>query len=150
MADKKSYWDCIEPVWEVINIYEGPEIFLETFSRVENNIGLLYASHFCQSEICNGGFKQFFGNSTGVLAPEAIRGFEMIGMQDVAEIVRQALLLLGDQYPRDRVARREVLQGLEPSTFDRLNERFWELVGDDVQGYEASADKFTASRGNSQ
>ncbi|WP_369973953.1 DUF4375 domain-containing protein [Polaromonas sp. SP1] len=30
----------------------------------------LFAVHWCQSEICNGGFMQFFANSTGVLAPE--------------------------------------------------------------------------------
>jgi hypothetical protein len=69
-----SYWDLVEPVWDEINIYDGPDVFLETFQKVPLKIGYLYAVHFCQSEVCNGGFGQFFFNSTGVLAPEAVRG----------------------------------------------------------------------------
>jgi hypothetical protein len=73
------YWSLIEPVWDEIEIYSGPEEFSRTFAGVPRSAGLLFAAHFCQSEVCNGGFNQFFSNSTGVLAPEAIEGFKAIG-----------------------------------------------------------------------
>ena len=52
--------DLIGQVCDVINIYDGPEVFLETFQMVDVNPGLFYAACFAQSEICNGGFDQFF------------------------------------------------------------------------------------------
>jgi hypothetical protein len=29
-------------------------------NAAHSQVGLLYAAHFCQSEVCNGGFTQFF------------------------------------------------------------------------------------------
>ena len=68
------YWSLVEPISDKIEIYEGPEEFACAFAGVPRPAGLLFAAHFCQSEVCNGGFDQFFSNSTGVLAPEAIEG----------------------------------------------------------------------------
>src|SRR5215468_5622343 len=79
-----GYWSIVEPVWNAINIGDGPEIFAQTFASVPRVSGLIFAAHFCQSEICNGGFRQFFWNSTGVLAPEAVVGFRDIGQAQVA------------------------------------------------------------------
>jgi hypothetical protein len=70
---------------EAINIYDGPEIFLQTFSQVPRAVGLLYTTAFCQVEVCNGGLHQFFGNSTGILAPEAVEGFVAIGQRRIGE-----------------------------------------------------------------
>src|SRR5712691_6959873 len=83
---------------DVINIYDGPDAFLKTFAQVRREVGLLYATAFCQFEVCNGGFSQFFGNSTGVLAPEAVEGFIAIGQPQIADIVRRAMAKLGRPY----------------------------------------------------
>jgi len=40
----------------------------------------LYCGHRCQSEVTNGGLYQFFSNTTGLLAPEALFGFREIGL----------------------------------------------------------------------
>ncbi|HEV2132983.1 MAG TPA: DUF4375 domain-containing protein [Terracidiphilus sp.] len=63
---------------------------------------LLFAAHFCLSEIHNGGLLQFFWNSTGIMAPEAIEGFQAIGMLELASVIRAAAAPLGAPYPRDR------------------------------------------------
>src|SRR5579871_113035 len=67
-----SYWDTIEPVWDKINIYEGEATFLTSIQPLPRPVVLLYAAHFCLSEIYNGGHLQFFWNNTGILCPEAI------------------------------------------------------------------------------
>ena len=67
-----SYWRLLEPIWDSVSIYDGPKTFLRQYRRLPRAVGHLFAAHWCQSEICNGGFHQFFGNSTGVLAPEAM------------------------------------------------------------------------------
>jgi hypothetical protein len=59
MEPGERYCNAIEPIWDTIEI-DSPESFQSTFSRVPAELGLLYAAHFCQSEVCNGGFAQFF------------------------------------------------------------------------------------------
>jgi hypothetical protein len=104
-----SYWDLIEPVLDEINIYDGEANFLKSIQPISRPLVLLYAAHFCQSEVCNGGFLQFFKNSTGVLCPEAIEGFKLIGMPQLASVIETAAALLGSPYPRDREARSNAL-----------------------------------------
>jgi hypothetical protein len=57
----------------------------------------------------NGGFLQFFWNSTGILAPEAIEGFNAIGMPNLASIVSEATRFLGAPFPRSRDDRWDAL-----------------------------------------
>lgn len=60
-----------------------------------------------------GGFSQFFSNSTGVLAPEAVEGFKAIGKPVVAGSVEQTMSLLGlpvSEGRRLRSDRKPVLQ----------------------------------------
>ena len=99
------YWGLIESVCEEINIYDGPDVFLETFNKVPLKAGLLYAAYFCQFEVCNGGFNQFFSNNTGVLAPEAVRGLRAIEQNQIADLVEKAMNSFGNEYPRDRELR---------------------------------------------
>jgi hypothetical protein len=61
-----EYWDSIEPIWDSISI-DSPESFHKTFAKVHPDLGLLYAAHFCELEVCNGGLTHFFSHSTGVL-----------------------------------------------------------------------------------
>jgi Domain of unknown function (DUF4375) len=75
----EGYWRLIDPVWDSIDIYSRADVFLETYSAADRRAAMLFSAHFAQSEFCNGGFKQLFWNSTGVLAPEAVLGFQTIG-----------------------------------------------------------------------
>lgn len=76
-----DYGTLVEPVLLPLDQswYEGPEEFVRQFRRVRPEVGHLYAAHWCQSEVRNGGFHQFFSNTTGLLAPEALEGFRAIG-----------------------------------------------------------------------
>src|SRR5687767_13179443 len=67
MKPGQHYWSLVEPVWETISIYHTPDIFLTQFNSASLASRTLFAAHWCQSEVRNGGFHQFFGNSTGVL-----------------------------------------------------------------------------------
>jgi hypothetical protein len=96
-----TYWDYIEPYWDVFDIYNGPQGFESSIHNAPRPAVLLYAAHFCQSEVHNGGFLQFFWNDTGVLAPEAVEGYSVIGMPTLASLLREAASVLGTQYPRE-------------------------------------------------
>ena len=137
-----GYWKVVEPFWDLINIDDGPEVFRSTYDSAPKISGLIFAAHFCQSEACNGGFGQFFSNSTGVLAPEAVKGFRQIGQPQVAAVVESAMELLGPAYPRDRDEREERLPHLPKGALDVLDEKFFSLIESEAGGFEKAADLF--------
>lgn len=100
---------------------------------------------FCQSEICNGGFGQFFGNSTGVLAPEAVEGFREIGQVEVAALIEKAISLFGIVYPRDRKERETRLTQVSRSSLGSLDEMFYSLIDSEAGGFIAAADRYAAT-----
>src|ERR1700761_4692265 len=64
---------------DIINSWDTPDVFFETFRVVSRPIGLLHAAYWCQSEVFNGGLRQFLWNSAGMMGPEAVEGFVAIG-----------------------------------------------------------------------
>ncbi len=166
-AKLESYWEVVEPIWNGISI-DSPEKFLKSLRRVPRPALLLYASHFCLSEVHNGGFLQFFWNSTGVLGPEAAEGFQAIGMERLAGVVSAANVLLGDPYPRDRNDRwdallvesghteQELKQIFDESDnvflsfrkatallpFDQLDKQAWDLAAHDAGGFQQAATRY--------
>jgi hypothetical protein len=145
------YASAIEPIWKSISIYDGPEVFLEGFSRVRPELGSLFAAHWCQSEICNGGFHQFFGNPTGVLAPEAAAGFHALGMPNCSGIIGEAVDFFGTPYPRDREERWQRIQPVagkrreEWDPFSDLDRRFYKHLRSENGGFVAAADRYAES-----
>lgn len=143
----EGYWRHVKPVWNAVSIYDGPDKFLRQFSRIPEHAGHLFAVHWCISEVCNGGFHQFFSNSTGVLAPEAVAGFRAVGMPETAAIVEQAMARLPTPYIRDREDRQDALDALDPedldeegdweSPFDDLDDQFYDLYHAENGGWEA-------------
>jgi len=104
-----SYWELIEPLFEVIEYGETPEIFTKSAASLPRSAVVLFSAHMCLAEVHNGGFLQLFWNTTGVLVPEGIEGFVVIGMPRMAEILGVAARPLGTPYPRDRDARWDAL-----------------------------------------
>lgn len=75
-------------------------------------------------ETNNGGLHQFFFNDAGKLAPDALRGLEMVGAPKTADILRRAMSIFPDsRVPVDILERRELLCGLpEELQWDCLGE----------------------------
>jgi hypothetical protein len=120
------------------------------------------------SEVHNGGFLQLFWNNTGVLVPEAIEGFNTIGMMRTAALLTKAALLLGSPYPRERDDRWDALLGASGRAseeleeifektdnsylafveatntlpFDSLNEEFWDSATSDNGGFQDAATQY--------
>ena len=152
MKDGQLYWSFVDPIWDRVSIYDGPELFLDQFSKITEVQKHLFASHWCQSEVRNGGLHQFFSNDTGVLAPEAVAGFRVIGMNTCADALERAMKFFGSEYPRERSVRADALDALElahPDDWDPFTEM------DDVmfsafegQGFDRAADAYAATATN--
>ena len=146
-----GYWALVEPYWNVVSIYDGPEVFLEGVVAMPTASKHLFATHWLQSEVHNGGFSQFFSNSTGVLAPEAVTGFRAIGMPKAAALVEEAMAWLGPIYPRDRDDRNDALDAFEEAhgldhgpecDVCSADSRFWDLMAMEAGGFDVAADLF--------
>jgi hypothetical protein len=140
--------EALAPIWKAVDIYSGPEEFLATFRIVHEPQGLLLAARWCETEVKNGGFHQFFRNSTGVLAPESVRGFELLGMKGATALVAKAVAKFGPRYPRDDERRASMLTRLEKAgssreewdPFHGLDDAFYEL--DEISDFDEHADAF--------
>ena len=61
-------------------------------------------------ETNNGGLHQFFFNDAGKLAPDALRGLEMVGAPATASILRRAMSVFPNRVvPADQTERRTLL-----------------------------------------
>jgi len=143
-----SYWRFVEPVWDSISIYEGGEVFLKQFSLASEKQKHLFSSHWAQSEIMNGGLGQFFSNSTGVLAPEAVDGFKAIGMVKCANTLHEAMKFFGDTYPRDRSVREFAFEqfyetnGEDSLPMEELEDQIATELEDECNGFEEAANQY--------
>lgn len=148
------YWRLVEPIWREISIYDGPEVFLRQFRRVQPEVGHLFAATWCQSEVCNGGFHQFFSNPTGVLAPEALAAFRAMGLSEWASLLEEAMRFFGVPYPRDRMVRQELLAAVpgdqreESDPFDALDDRFFAWLHEEGDRWQRAADSYASGIGS--
>lgn len=66
----------------------------------------IYAITLTDAEIQNGGFHQFFWNSTGALVDEAIAGTDLVQAMPYGSVLRAAASLFPEsEVPEDRPAR---------------------------------------------
>lgn len=105
MSPGNLAWSLVEPWWKHINIYRGPAVFRKSLRLVPEEVANLYAVHFCDSEVLNGGFLQFYMNSTGVLATEALRGLRALGLTEAAKVLARTMRRFGKEYSRGKSAR---------------------------------------------
>lgn len=101
----RSYWDYVDFVWSRISIYHGPEVYAECIRQLPSECVQLHAVHWYTSEAYNGGFDQFFFNSTGVVAKNALEGLKRIGANEHHDLLVSAMSLLGGRYPAEQVVR---------------------------------------------
>jgi len=134
MPGEVGDWSLIERVWLRLNRTrdESGKKFVRRFRAIRPEVGHLYAAHWCHAEVCNGGLHQFFSNTTGLLAPEAVAGFRAIGLPELAEIMAEAMRFFGTPYPRARGDREQLLASRpgrcrkQWDPFQRLDKRFYE------------------------
>ena len=83
----------------------------------------------CDGEIRNGGLSQYFFNSSGDAWKDALTGFEVMGLTEHAQILRQAVAMFGSAGPStDREKRMNQLSRISrknDSTFDALDTRYY-------------------------
>jgi len=138
----RAYPEYYERFYDRFDIYNGRKKWDVSIEGIPQAAVDLWSLHWLHLEVFNGGFRQFFANSTGVLAFEARDGFSAIGMEKVADVVQCAMDKLGQHYPVERDNRLRALEGLEKQKvdWDQEDMAFYELA--DTEKYFRRIPKF--------
>jgi hypothetical protein len=87
-----------------------------------------------EAEVNNGGFHQYFWNSSGTLVPDAAGALRAIGASKMSKIVEQAIEAVGHDIDwSDDSVRRATLDALAPAavaTLDEFDEAFFAYPDD--------------------
>ena len=109
----------------LIKLAESPNIRFwridyDQLSVAERIFGIIWE---LESEVNNGGFHQYFWNSSGVLAPYVVDALKAIGAAAAAGIVQQALAVVGPDISwSDDVARQTRINLLSSQAREKLND----------------------------
>jgi hypothetical protein len=95
-----------------------------------------------EGEVNNGGFDQYYFNSSGDHALDAVPSLEAIGAKHTANLVREANALFGDAGPSpDRFTRQKQLDALGDAKTKKMNEieeeffKYKDKLGQLLQSY---------------
>ena len=83
---------------------------------------IFYITQTLEMEVNNGGFSQFFYNSSGDFSNELVGAFTAIGANTTASICQKAIDAFGRDIPVDRDERQEMLDELESDELDEILE----------------------------
>lgn len=72
--DKSTPFEIVEPAWNAANIYDSVDEYDRSLASFSKEQRLLVAVSWYIAEVNNGGHAQFYGNSTGIVWPDALEG----------------------------------------------------------------------------
>jgi hypothetical protein len=102
------------------SIYERIEA--EGFDALTDSERYYFAIWWLEGEANNGAFDQYFGNSSGEFANEALQGLKAVGAHRMADIFEAAINLFpNSQVPTDREERNKVLDNFTPDQEQQLS-----------------------------
>jgi Domain of unknown function (DUF4375) len=152
------YWPIVESAVDKIGVnWENSAEFWSSFANLSSKEQLLISAHFCDSEICNGGFLQLFSNITGILSGHAQQAFLQFGMPNTAAVFEKALLWFFPEEPLIREKRVEKLtlyrsmielqipnaQRSDWDPFLELDELYYNLKEEENGGFLFSINEFS-------
>lgn len=108
----------------------------EIVSGLSAGFRMVYTTWWLEAEVNNGGFNQYFWNSAGRFAKEALAGFERLGATEHAALVAEAIAIEAEersaqQKHKDAGTVEAFSESYETSRLGALDERFYALsLGD--------------------
>jgi hypothetical protein len=112
-----------------IEFHEGETVLRQTMLPATPGQRAVYSCYWYQYEVDNGGHRQFFENSTGILWDQAISGFILIGASEHVAILKAAVLLFPNGQPsKDRAERRDQVKRIQNEELEALDARLYNVA----------------------
>jgi len=106
---------------------------VETVDALSSGFRAIYTTIGVEAEVCNGGFNQYFWNSRGRLAAQAVEGFRRIGAPEYADLMQRAIATWRSELPvLEQFKEVDTLEAFSESyghtTLGKLDDEFYELA----------------------
>ncbi len=124
IINSSDVFKIIEPLWWSVSIYDGEKQYVNDLKKFTLAQKYVFAIEWYIAEVNNGGHNQFYYNSTGIVWEDAMKGFEVIGLKENYEILKESAQKLGGFPSKDREKRQQQLDKYE-ADFDDLDERLY-------------------------
>ncbi len=98
---------------------------------------VFYIATEVECEVNNGGFEQFFYESSGKFANDAVEALRIIGAENMAFFAEKALKAVGGKLPTDTAERIQFLK-------ETVNEEIREVFAECDRAFEEDPDDFNA------
>jgi len=121
---QNGIFKIIEPLWWSVSIYDGESKYFSDLRMYSIEQRYIFAITWYTSEVNNGGHGQFYDNSTGIVAEDALEGFKKIGLIKNYEILKESMQRIGGKVFKDRQKRQEQLEKYQPD-FEDLDNKFY-------------------------
>jgi hypothetical protein len=118
--------EIIDPLWWSVSIYDGEENYLRDLERFTIPQRYVFAIVWYLAEVDNGGHDQFYFNSTGIVWEDAMRAFEVIGLKENYDLIKESARRMGGYPSKDRFERQKQLDEFEPD-FRDLDDKLYKL-----------------------
>lgn len=126
ILDSNDVQRIIEPLWWIVSIYDGESKYYQDLEQFSVPQKYVFAIQWYIAEVYNGGHGQFYGNSTGIVWEEAMKGFKEIGLMENYRILKESADMIGGSPSKDRGKREQQLEKYDPD-FEQLDEQVYEL-----------------------
>ncbi|WP_113654780.1 DMP19 family protein [Pedobacter namyangjuensis] len=124
--------DTTESIIELDNFISELCSYGENMDKLTEPQKQFYYNQCLEREINNGGFNQYFINSSGDFAHQTIQSLIAIGANTTADILQKAINQFPDKkVPQDRNERIEIVEQIEETATE-----IWEELDEKVFDYE--------------
>lgn len=127
VLSQESETDIILGIGELLWDKSKNDENFESLNQFEKNV--LYIE-MLEAQVNNGGFDQYFFNSSGEYAYETLTALEQVGASKAAELLEQAIKAFPQlPIPKDTEQRRELMEDLPERISDiweQLDDKFYE------------------------
>ena len=118
-SPERKHWE-----WLVTKVYKTPE----GYTALSRQNQLYFAANILVGEVYNGGFDQYFTNSSGNFYFDSLQALESMGAFNTLNLLLKAkeILFGNTEVPTDRAERLSVMRTLAP-TEEATDEKFAQL-----------------------
>jgi len=135
VPDREIVQTVIDAVLEYIGDLQPNEDDYQLVRQIPKAAQYFWAMRLFESEVNNGGFEQYFWNSSSTLMDVALEGYGVIGAKEYAHFLQTAATIMGTS---SYLARRRqsgdewtMYKNACPPTLDALNEEFYRAESGD-------------------
>jgi len=126
--------DLIQLVFDNISlkVEDDYDNSFETIQGLSEGRQAIYSIWLVEGEVNNGGFNQFYFNSSGEFAEMAVNGFELVGAVEYATLMKRANKIYAEQNIGDRQDRtiEDFSESYDDNPLNDLDTEFYDMQED--------------------